>query len=73
MMDAKEFRGKLDEWEAKISIAEAELEDAQLEVEQLWKKRNNFCRRNCPHTETYTRSVMGRDTEKRCCRCDIEL
>jgi len=73
MMDAKEFRTKLDEWDAKIDVAATALEDAKLDIEQLQKKRTNFCRRNCPHTETYTRSVMGKEYETRCQRCNIEV
>lgn len=69
MIDDAEFRNQLDVWDVKLAAARNVLED----VEMIVKKRQNFCRHNCPHTETYIRSVMGRDTENRCRRCNIEV
>lgn len=73
MMERAEFKRKLAEHDDKIAAQAQVAEDAQLDLEVLWKKRESFARRNCPHTATYTCSVMGRYTEKRCKECETEL
>lgn len=67
------LRRKLAEMDDAIAIKAGEVEDLQLELEALYNKRKAFARRNCPHTKTYTRSIMGRETETRCNLCEIEL
>jgi hypothetical protein len=72
-MERAELKKRLAELDERIAEQAAVAEDAQLDLEVLWKKRESFARRNCPHTATYTRSVMGRDTETRCKECNTEL
>jgi len=72
-MERDELKRKLADFDGKIAAQATVAEDAQLDLEVLWKKREAFARRYCPHTATYTRSVMGRDTEKRCKDCGVEL
>jgi hypothetical protein len=73
MMETLELKKRLKEFDDQIGEAAQKLEDAQLDLEVLYKKRTNFARRNCPHTATYNRSIMGREIETRCKLCEIEL
>jgi hypothetical protein len=72
-MERAEFRKKLADLDEKIAAQANVAEDAQLDLEVLWKKREGFARRYCPHAATFTRSVMGRDTETRCKDCNVEV
>lgn len=72
-MNEQELKAKLAEMDAAIKEKRGEVEDAQLELKHLHEKRSAFARRNCPHTKTYQRSIMGREYETRCDLCNEEL
>ena len=72
-MERDELKRKLADFDGKIAAQATVAEDAQLDLEVLWKKRESFARRNCPHTATFRRSVMGKEYETRCKDCDTEL
>lgn len=64
---------KLESMDEEINAKALELEDAQLELEMLHKKRTAWARRYCAHAKTTTRSIMGKETETNCNLCGLEV
>jgi len=72
-MNETDLKIALAQMDAEIADKRGDVEDAQLELKHLAEKRRAFAKRNCPHTNKYTRSIMGRETERRCELCNEEV
>jgi hypothetical protein len=73
MLERTVFLQHLAEMDAQLSRLRNKVADAKDELEMVRRKRDRFARENCLHAQTYERSIMGREYERRCKDCDIEL
>jgi hypothetical protein len=68
-----EILEKIGEMDAEIAKQREVVDNAKLALEYLGKKRRNWCMHNCPHTQTYQRSIMGREYDTYCSLCETCL
>jgi hypothetical protein len=73
-MELEYVKSRLAVYDFNLAQTAEVIEDAQFEVDVLQRQRRQFARTNCPHPETYERSV-GTDftMEKHCKVCDEKV